>query len=294
MSKHIVLSSGHSSCAITPARGGLVTSLNLSGKEVLWLPETFSPNETSWPGGGIPICFPFAGRVWHQEELHHYGLQGKSYPMPLHGFAFAESWNELKITKNEATIELTDNDRTRAVYPFSFRTTLTLTMGDIGLRIAFEIEHKKALSNAAAMPVALGFHPYFNLDDAARSTLELGAEKYYPVTPAGAAGKVASAADLGAKPWNVHNPLLGSLILSQLTRSQAILDNGSSQIKMNFGPETIFQHIVVWTNRPNDFYCVEPWMSLPDAPANASGCKWLKNGEQLNGFVELSLLNHST
>lgn len=283
------LSTPKSSCTVIPERGGLISSLKFKGRELLWMPESFSAQDSSWPGGGLPLCFPFAGRVWHQGQLYQYGLGGVAYPMPLHGFAYGATWNVITSSQFEAILELRDSERSRDIFPFSFRVTMTLRLTDASLRIDVHVAHMKAVAGSPKMPVALGFHPYFKLEDAKQTSLTLEAKKYYPVTPVGAAGKVASCEDLGPQPWNIQAPLLNSLILSDISGgSIATLQCGQNRTKMKSGPNAMFQHIVVWTNRPQEFYCVEPWMSLPDAVATPSGCQWLGEGEELKGFLEIS------
>jgi galactose mutarotase-like enzyme len=291
MANEINLTTIKSSCKILPERGGLVSSLAIDGRDVLWMPEDFSQDDSSWPGGGVPLCFPFAGRVWHKGQLYQYGLDGTTYPMPIHGFAYGEPWKKISATRTQAVIELQDSERSRSIFPFAFQVQLSFNLTEQHLRIEFHVKHIKPVSDAPKMPLALGFHPYLKLTAGQDVALDVDAKKYYPVTPTGTAGKVALTTDLGPRPWASKAPLLNSLILSDLKKSRATLKtNGNDDyVKINFGPETMFHHIVVWTNRPEEFYCVEPWMSLPDAVAIPSGTKWLASGEEASGYLEISL-----
>lgn len=291
MTNEIQLMTAQSSCTILAERGGLVSSLVIKGREILWMPSDFSHEDSSWPGGGIPLCFPFAGRVWHKGQLYQYGLNDTAYTMPLHGFAYGERWKKISASKTQAVIELQDTERSRSIFPFAFQVQLSFTLNEQQLRVEFLIKHIKPMTAALKMPLALGFHPYFKVPFGKDLALDLDAKKYYPVTPTGTAGKVALTEDLGPRPWSTKAPLLNSLILSDLQSSSAALktNHTSDDIKINFGPETVFHHIVVWTNRPEEFYCVEPWMSLPDAVAIPSGTKWLASGEEASGYLEISL-----
>lgn len=286
----IFLKTSTSTCTVLPSRGGLVSSLTFHGHEHLWLPDDFSSAQSSWPGGGIPLCFPFAGRVWHQGQLYQYSLDDTTYAMPLHGFAFGETWRLVAQDSSTCTLELTESEGSKALFPFAFNVRLTIALAESSLRYAFRIEHQKPLGAFDKMPVALGFHPYFKLTDSDHTHLETSAKKYYPVTPAGAAGKVSTCDDLGTGPWKIKAPLLNSLIFSEGMNGSAKLHlDAKKTLKMTFGPETVFHHLVVWTNRPQEFYCVEPWMSLPDAVALSSGCQWLEPGKELSGFFEISM-----
>jgi galactose mutarotase-like enzyme len=70
----LLLKTKASRATVLPQRGGLVSSLYLgsAGRDLLWLPQNFDETASSWPGGGLPLLFPFAGRVWHQGELYRY------------------------------------------------------------------------------------------------------------------------------------------------------------------------------------------------------------------------------
>lgn len=287
----IHLTFGNNVCTILPDRGGLVSSLKIAGREILWLPEDFSEHGSSWPGGGIPLCFPFAGRVWHQGQLYQYGLEGETYPMPLHGFGFGEPWLVKSSSSQFVHLELRDSQRTHALFPFSFVATMNITLSTDGLRIELKVKYIKALAHAEKMPIAFGFHPYFKLGAGQENKLHLDAKKYYPVTPVGAAGKVSITQDLGPKPWSIRAPLLNSLIFSDLPSQTVELKPGDSGdgVALKFGPDGVFHHVVVWSNRLEDFYCVEPWMSLPDAVAIQSGCKWLEIGQEINGWIEIAI-----
>lgn len=290
----IHLTQGSMSCQITPERGGLVHSLKLGEQEILWMPDDFSASDSSWPGGGIPLCFPFAGRVWHNGTLYKYGLDQAVYPMPLHGFSYASKWSVLHQGTDKAILLLADNDATRTLYPFSFELQLEISLMSSGLELAVTVTHKSPLATHPKMPVALGWHPYFKVAGATNTTLSHNATKYYPVTPSGAAGKISDVTDVGAKPWRIDQPLLNSLIFSSLKSSEAELESKDlPKIQISYGPEGLHQHLVVWSNQPNSFYCVEPWMSLPDAVAVPSGCVWLGAGENLRARMSIHVSDES-
>ena len=110
-------SAGSSTAVLLPERGGLLTQLTLrdeGGKsaQVLWLPESFSAAESGWPGGGMPLLFPFAGRQFHHGTPLHYALGGRSYHMPLHGFAYALAWSVSRHSDTSAELVLRSGEAT--------------------------------------------------------------------------------------------------------------------------------------------------------------------------------------
>lgn len=287
--KSILLTSGPSNCEILPDRGALVTKLRLGDTEILWMPNDFSPEQSSWPGGGLPICFPFAGRVWASGNLYHYNLKGTTYPMPLHGFAFASSFQQSTLEKNSATLVLVDSPGSRQLYPFAFSLSLLFTLEETALVVKATIKNSSQTTDD--MPVALGWHPYFNLEKSDVATLSASSRQYHVVTPVGAAGKRSETSQLGPKPWSIHQPLFNSLILTDLESAKASLtaEKQPRPIHLESGPKGRFPHLVLWSNQLNQFYCVEPWMSLPDAVATHSGCHWLKPGDSLDCWMKISV-----
>ena len=253
----LLLQSEGSSCVVLPERGGLISSLKLhdpeseSARELLWMPEGFSAEESSWPGGGIPLLFPFAGRVWHHGQIYQYGLGADVFPMPIHGFAYASTWQVLATSKKTATLSLHPNAATTVLYPFAFEVRLTIDLSRNSVKLTCDVAHSASAPSNQLMPVALGWHPYFRLPNKSIETKVLvPARKYHTVTPVGAAGKIAASSELGATPWLIHKPLMNSLILTDLERPEAQLISGSQSIaRLDFGPPDVFQHIVVWSNQ---------------------------------------------
>lgn len=289
MAPKITLQNSKTSCVIHPDRGALVSSLKIAGRELLWMPPDFSEESSSWPGGGLPLCFPFAGRVWHNGVLYQYDLNGKLHHMPLHGFSFASKWSVSQQSADTLILSLQDNDASRVLYPFSFHTQLTLKLTETGLRTDIRVTHNNSSSKNEDMPIAIGWHPYFRVQAPSDETLEVPADSYYVVTPEGRAGKLAPTTELGASPLSIAHPLLKSLILTHLKANDAVLHNKreAAKIQLKFGPQNTYQHVVLWTNRSDEFYCVEPWMSLPDAVATKTGCRWLKPGDSLDAWFSI-------
>ena len=71
-----------------------------------------------WLAGYIsPILFPVVGRVLNDEHIYN----GKTYNMPLHGFAQKMDFIVEELTDTSVSLVLEANDETRAMYPFEFR-----------------------------------------------------------------------------------------------------------------------------------------------------------------------------
>ena len=299
---NILLSSAGAQATILPQRGALISSLRLGGQnhDVFWLPQGFDATASSWPGGGLPFLFPFAGRVWHQGELYRYKVGQRVYHMPLHGFSWATTWSVVEIHRDHATLELCDDENSQGIFPFKFLVRMNVALHPTALKMNVQITHKGPLADAPTMPVAIGWHPYLSLS-AGSHQLAVPARVIHPVTAQGGAGKPLAAQNtLGPGPWSLPHEQLKSLIFSELERPEAqfTLSGGSQNpkdpnhrptITISAGHPNTMRHIVTWTNEPDSFHCVEPWMSLPDAVATPTGCQWLRAGESMEAWLQISL-----
>ncbi len=287
----ITLQSGPSFAEILPARGAIISKLRFEdGDDVLWLSKEFDPKAAVWPSGGLPFLFPFAGRVQHQGELYKYAVAGHVFSMPLHGFSWASPWALISSTKNSATLKLASSDRTKALYPFEFELEMVVTLDETSLIVQVRITHQQFSKNTTMshMPVAVGWHPYFALPDAS-GKLTIGAKTAFPVTSNGMAGQPNSVQSyLGKMPWALPKSELQSLILGDLEQNSAEIQRTRDTVLLKATPSDLMNYVVTWTNEPQSFICVEPWMSKPDAVAEPTGCRWLAPGETLSVHLAIS------
>ncbi len=165
------------------------------------------------PGlNGVPLLAPFANRL---DEPAFYangrkysfdmGLGNVRGPIPIHGFLTgAKDWRlvEAKADAHAAwvtsTLDFYRNPQWMKQFPFAHTITMTFRLQDGALEVRTRIDN---LSNDP-MPVAIGFHPYFQLTDSPRDewTIALDARTHWrlaPIRPAGP-GRRASGSGPGA------------------------------------------------------------------------------------------------
>ncbi len=144
------------------------------------------------PGlNGVPLLAPFANRL---DETAFYA-NGQKYnfdmelgnvrgPIPIHGYlSGANAWKviEAKADANGAWItSKLDFYRITAYmqqFPFAHTLTMTYRLAGGALEVRTRLDN---LSNEP-MPVAIGFHPYFQLTDSVRNdwTLNVGARTHW-------------------------------------------------------------------------------------------------------------------
>lgn len=100
--------------------------------------------------GGIPVIFP------------QFSLEG---PLPRHGFARNSAWthDDTRHVDGDAILSfsLTDSPATRAIWPASFRATLTARVGGQHLATTLEIEN----TGSEPFHFAAALHTYLRVDD---------------------------------------------------------------------------------------------------------------------------------
>ena len=142
----------------TITSNGLSATVLAHGAELCSL-KTADGLELVWQAGPewrrhAPLLFPIVGRL-KNDQLRH---GGKSYPMTQHGFARDSRFEWVKRRGDFCRLMLTGNSETRSRYPFAFRFTVTYTLHEADLDVAFEIENP----GDEILPASVGGHPAFN------------------------------------------------------------------------------------------------------------------------------------
>jgi aldose 1-epimerase len=167
--------------SILPGVGDIAFEMKVKGHDILRWPYASVEEFKTRPAlSGIPFVGPWANRL---DEQAFYA-NGKRYPfdmelgnvrgaIPIHGFLTGtDRWQvvELKADGDAAWVtsrlEFFRQPAWMKQWPFAHTIELTyrLEKGDLEVRTAI------TNLSAEAMPVAIGFHPYFQLTDSPRNT----------------------------------------------------------------------------------------------------------------------------
>jgi galactose mutarotase-like enzyme len=280
----VTLQAGRAAATVLPARGGLVASLTLApggkAREVLWMPPDFDAGESGWPGGGVPLCFPFAGRVFHQGQPFQYELDGVVRHMPIHGFAYGMPWDVVAQGAAAVTMKLGASAATQALYPFAFELVAEVALREAELSLTLTA---KNAGKSGSMPVAMGLHPYFVLPQ--DGELAHTAATHVAVTNAGGAGK---ATRLPPGPLPLAAPLSANAILADHAQPRIALVDTADGRELVVGFSASYRYVVLWRKEGAGFQCVEPWMGLPDAVSTGAGVVWLQPGDALSAQATLT------
>ena len=153
-----------------PFRGALVTQFSAGNTEYLALDEATFRDPSANVRGGIPVLFPFPGRL----DRDRYLARGRPFVLSQHGFARKRAFTEVARRSDDAaamTVALEDDAETRAVYPYRFRLTLDVALTD-RLTLTTTVENR----DSVPLPWALGFHPYFAIPNAEKGALSVAHE----------------------------------------------------------------------------------------------------------------------
>jgi len=258
----------NSKLEIVPDRGGIITSWQVQGRELLYMDTARFADPTLSVRGGVPILFPICGNL----PSNIYTYKGQSYTLKQHGFARDLPWDVVDQKTDEElsfTIGLSSNAQTLENYPFEFRLAFTYRLQGQTLLIEQQITN---LSDET-MPFSIGFHPYFlalekhqlRFEIPATEALDQRTQERYPFF---------NTFDFEQDEidWaflDIHRQVSNVTDLSRHTR-----------IILTAAEE--FPLLVFWTLKGRDFYCLEPW----SAPRNA-----LNTGDRLLSIEPNATLN---
>jgi len=135
----VELSISNATCAVDTC-GARVVSYRVEGQELLWMPNASCefPQADEWVHGGIPVAWPWFGRIGHADEN-------------IHGYAWRSNFS-VKERKRDRVVFILNTEAAQLEYTVSLDPTLTLQMRTVNLSL-FDL------------PVGAAFHPYFRVGE---------------------------------------------------------------------------------------------------------------------------------
>jgi aldose 1-epimerase len=235
------------------------------------------------PGlNGIPLMAPFANRL---DETAFYA-NGRKYnfdmelgnvrgPIPIHGFlSAAKDWRlvEAKADGRAAwltsTLDVYKNPQWMQQFPFAHTITMTYRLQDGALEVLTRIDN---LSNDP-MPVAIGFHPYFQLTDSPRDswTLSLDAGARWKLAsnliPTGETEPIGQVFPdpraIALKDLSLDD-VFGDLTRDKDGRSVMSVRGKAQQIDVVLGPK--YRAAVVYSPKGSAFVALEPMVGITNS-----------------------------
>lgn len=227
--------------------GAEVVSVMRGGKERLW------QNENGAWAGHAPVLFPVCGNC-------AVVVDGRSYPMPKHGFARRSRFELSERGADFLRFTLRADAETKKLYPFDFEFTVKYTLHGNTLRADYSVDR----------PVPLSWGGHFS------NKLFAPLSSYYLLFD--------REEDFSALLHDENGLLTGET--RQFGRGRRLdlpeegLQHGNTLIFGNIRSEEVtlcspegplvgfrfsgFSHLLLWRPDGAQMLCVEPWGNLPD------------------------------
>lgn len=303
----LTLKKGAYEAMITPVVGGALLSLKKNGVEILNTPNTKEELMAAVTSYGYPLLFP-PNRV----EDGCFTAGGKTYQFPLneparhnslHGFLHKKEWKVEKVAEDQAVLVFEADEQTDfySFFPVRFEIRRQYDLAEEGLKETITITNK----GEEAMPVGLGFHTAFRVDETSHVWASVGErvitnermlptgefrelnEKERAFREEGISPVAFNMDDLyEVEPLEVNGqPFHGAIIETKETKAY-------------FTVAPFFRHWVIWNKNCNGkFMCIEPqnWTinapNLVETMGEKAGMDMLGAGETISVWTFLCAEN---
>ncbi len=248
-------------------------------REMLWADAGFDSGEKRPSGSGIPLLFPFPGRIGGAKYTFNgrdYQLEpGDAHGNAIHGFVLNRPWRVVEKTDSRVVGEFqasVDDVKILDHWPADFL-----------LRVSYEVRGRELLSNIhyentgdGPLPCGFATHAYFRLpltegSAAADTIVTAPVHKYWPLEnmiptgqllPIAADQQLAQGLKLADHKFDIvftdMRPDADGLLRTKLADSA----NGR-MLTQTF--DQSFTQCVVYTPPHREAICLEPYTCVPDA-----------------------------
>jgi galactose mutarotase-like enzyme len=272
------LADADSRVVISADHGARILRWERRGREIITWPDDADWTKILKVRGGNPVLFPFIARhfVDGKNELWR-DADGTVRAMPQHGFARDAKFAVVHDPQeNTLRLRLTDSESTRAYYPFAFQFDVVVRLQP-GARL--EVRFETTNTDAHPLPYYAGHHFYFALPHEERPDWKLE-------LPCAAWGRqAADGSILREKATGPELRLSDRDIIDRFqiapTGSTVTLRHEGNGRRLTFDLTSAvpWYAVTTWTQAPeSDFYCIEPWLGLPNAIHHGEGLRRLEPG----------------
>jgi aldose 1-epimerase len=274
--------------------------------DLIWRTPTFLTGTDRPSRSGVPILFPFPGRIRGTK----FEWEGKTYNLPagdalgnaIHGFCHNRPWRVIDKDRRSVTGQFhasVDDPSLKEQWPADFRITARYDLSGGILRMHYLIENP----GDTPLPCGLGTHPYFHLpflDGPAKNCLVLlpGNERWEldNMLPTGQRLPLENVAQLRA------GAPFGGLQFDDVF-TDLDYDDGwcrghiydpSAKLALHISFSSEFRECVVFTPPHREAICIEPYTCVPNAAelqarGIETGLRILPPGESFTAKVEFAV-----
>ena len=278
---------------VAPAFGNNAYEMKAHGKRVLWGPERTLGDLVERPTLlGNPFLWPWANRI----DQESYWVNGRKYTLnlnlgnvrldgnklPIHGLlSSSKLWQAVQATATtdgaivKSRLEFWRYPELMAQFPFAHTVEMTYRLVGGVLEVETTIENL----GTEALPVSLGYHPYFRINDAPRDEwkVTLPARQHVSLT-----NTLVPSGEMGSNPYRagttLKNVILDDVFTDLERNGQGFavfsVEGKQEKISVEYGPK--YHVAVVYAPPGRDFICFEPMSGLTNA-FNAAHAGWYKD-----------------
>ena len=279
--------------SIIPSAGNMAVEMKIKGQNVLRFPyESVADYKGEGESIGIPFLAPWADRL--DEQAFYANGKRFAFDMslgnvrganPIHGFlASAREWKVTDVGSDGQSAWVTSRleffryPPWMKQFPFAHTIDMTHRLQDGVLEVATRIDNL----SVEPMPVAIGFHPYFQLTDSMRDewTISVAARTHWPVAenkmPRGGTQPIekffADPAAVALKNLDIDD-VFSDLVRDGRGRAVMALRGKSQRLEVALGPN--YRAVVIYAPNPatsqsgsataRNFVCLEPVAGIINA-----------------------------
>jgi len=283
--------------SIMPSVGNIAFEMRVKGHNVLRFPHSTLAEFKARPGAtGVPFMGPWANRLDEQafyangtRYAFDMSLGNVRGEIPIHGFlTTTDQWRVVKIdaagTSASVTsrLEFFTQPSWMKQWPFAHTIEMTYRLSNGELEVATTLTNL----SAEPMPVAMGFHPYFQLTDSPRDewTISVGARTRWKLdankVPTGETEPIEQlfpSPRVGLRAYSLDE-VFGDLVRDAQGRATMTVWGKSQRLDVVIGPR--YRSVVVWAPHPSgagrggqgpsppaerNFICFEPMAGISNA-----------------------------
>lgn len=271
------------SCKVFPHLGGSIQELIVDDisiiKSISLDASGLEKYKTTYPSA---ILFPFPNRVAHGK----YSFNGEPFELEINEPEFNNAIHGLVSDKqfvvgeiNDKSISLIYEHDSSHGFPFPFEFLITYFFSEKGFSLKFEVTNLGTQS----FPFGMGWHPYFELGNYDRCSVEFSAEKKYVND-----GKMVP---IDAETYTEEAIHLAEAELDsayKLRSDQIVLNSPHYQLRMDV-PKNCYLQLYTPENRTT--FAIEPMTCIADAFNNGVGLKELSPRKSYVFETSISIQN---
>ncbi len=264
--------------SIAPSIGNRAYELKVHGKNLLYTPGDLSAIKNSNGINGIPFLAPWGNRMagggfWANGKRYVFNpglhnLNVNATGIAIHGMLTASPlWEvtELKADKSSAHVtsrlQFWKYPDLMANWPFAQEYAITYTLTSAGLEVSASVKNLSAESE----PVAIAFHPYFQIPGVPRAecSAHIPARKHVE-TDSGlvATGEFTDSklADQVSLKNHTFDDGYTDLITDKAGTATFSVESATQKIQVVYGPK--YKVAVVYAPPGQNFICFEPMSAI--------------------------------